>query len=112
MSKSNIIKYRLTQKDNGKYTIVPFRNRQVSLGVLGRLSEAVREAILQINGDAYWKQYYIHFEHDGVRYKQVNSDNRSICMGCVFRDIDKGCQHPHYNDGTKGSCTGRIYVKE
>lgn len=40
---------------------------------------------------------------------QIESSDKA-CEGCVFRKDT--CVHPHYLDGTKGNCLGKIYVED
>lgn len=105
-------KARLTQKENGEWKIITYSNRKIPFGILARLNDAVHDVIEEINGKTDWKQSYIRFTHEGKTYQQVDQHG-GICDGCCFRTKER-CTHPHYMDGTKGKCTGRIYkeIKE
>lgn len=95
--------------DDGRIKATSYVNRKLG-SLLFDFNKAIHETCQRLNGETDWKQSYIHFEHDGIKYKQVDAAN--CCEGCVFNQEKDGhgCQHPHYLDGTKGDCTGRAYV--
>lgn len=109
-----IMKFRLRESD-GKICATPYMNRFIPIQLLDKLNYAVQEALLAINHGADWKKYYIHFEHNGKKYKQVDTDTKHVCKGCALLKPmgdgsgRMGCAHPYYV--TKGNCTGRIYVE-
>ena len=106
-----IYKAEVIIEDDGRIKVTSYANRMLG-SLLYDFNKAVQEMRQRLNGEANWKQAYIHFEHDGVKYRQINSTEP--CKGCVFLRDENGrsCQHPHYLDGTKGDCTGRIYIIE
>lgn len=109
--KRAIYKVEVIIGDDGKIKVTSYSNRKLG-GLLFDFNKAVQETRQRLNGDLDWKQAYIHFEHEGVKYHQT--DSTDYCYGCVFNKKVNGvyCQHPHYLDGTKGDCRGRIYVKD
>ena len=124
--KSNIIKFRLEQQDDGQLKITPFSNKQVPFAILSEINKVVQDKIAELNGAIPSKNKYVHFEHNGKAYRQVDKEpNTQICEGCVFLSrqyvgIDpvtkklklgiSNCMHPHLK--TKGDCEGKIYVIE
>lgn len=106
-------KARLTQKENGEWEIISCSNRRIPFGILARLNDAVHDVIDEINGKTDWKKSYIRFTHEGKTYHQIDQTGR-VCEGCCFLEEGAVCTHPHYMDGTKGKCAGRIYkeIKE
>lgn len=107
-------KARLIQKENGDWQIISYVNRRIPGTILMGLNDAVHEVIDRVNGKLDWKQYYIRFTHNGKIYQQVDGKGNH-CEGCCFlgKDLKNvGCTHPHYLDGTKGKCLGRIYKEE
>lgn len=94
--------------------ISSYTNKNIPYGLMLELNKAVQEVARTINGTNAWKRVFIHFTHYGVKYRQIEADPNQLCKGCVFHYNKDGysCQHPHYLDGTKGDCTGRIYIKE
>lgn len=107
-------KARLTQKENGEWHIISYSNRMIPIPILQELNNAVHDVIDKINGKTAWKQSYIRFHHEGKIYQQIDQ-HEGICEGCCFSgDRIIGCTHPHYADGTKGNCIGKIYkeIKE
>lgn len=107
-------KARLIKKENGDWQINSYVNKQIPSTILMELNNAVHEVIERVNGKIDWKQYYIRFSHNGKTYYQVDRKG-SNCEGCCFLRNDLNnvcCTHPHYLDGTKGKCLGRIYKEE
>ena len=109
--KTCIYKARVEFLDDHKIRITSYANRRMGMMVY-ELNKAVQDVRRVYNGESAWKKLFVHFEHDGVKYRQVEADK--YCEGCVFKYNKNGygCQHPHYLDGSKGDCTGRIYVKD
>lgn len=109
-------KAQLTQKENGEWQIISYSNRRIPFGILARLNDAVHDVIDEINGKTDWKKTYIRFTHEGKTYQQIDQTERTslVCTGCCFMKPNSSCTHPHFKDGTKGVCTGRIYkeIKE
>ena len=82
-------------------------NRLIPMGLLNALNKAMHEVVDSFNGKTSWKENYIKFTHNGKRYEQFDGkDANSPCTDCVF--LGKHCQHPHYQDGSKGYC-GKPY---
>lgn len=86
-----------------------FGNQKIPYDLFSKLHKAVHRVSDEVNGKLDWRKEYIKFTHEGVRYTQVDSD--ICCKGCCFYLCKNGisCHHPHYLDGTKGDCTGKIY---
>lgn len=105
-----IFKAQLIQRDNGEWQIISYANRLIPVSIHRELNNAIHDVIDKVNGKTDWKQSYIRFTHNGKTYHQVDSKG-SICEGCCFSRII-GCSHPHFADGTKGSCEGRIYKED
>lgn len=109
-----IYKIRFDIEDDGSVKMTPFVNRRVPYYLRDEMDWAARELQNRLNGKSDWKKSYIFFEHDGVKYRQVDADPDKLpCEGCVFNDDKDGhsCQHPYYFS-SKGRCTGKIYKKE
>ena len=115
IKKECVMRFRLSESD-GTLKAVPYCNRNIPYPLLDKFNYAIQEVLQKINNKANWKQYYIHFEHNGKKYRQVDTDTKFICKGCAFLKpmndgTDRmGCGHPHYS--TKGNCVGRIYIEE
>ena len=104
-------KARLTQEKTGEWKIISYSNRMIPVPIFYELNNAIHDVINKINGKLDWKQSYIRFTHEGKTYHQIDCTG-SACEGCCFHEERASCTHPHYIDGTKGVCTGRIYKEE
>ena len=107
--KRNIFKVEVVN-ENGVIIVRPYSN--IQLGILPYMfNNAIQDVVEQINHKADWKRKYIHFNDNGTKYKQIDKlFGSGPCVGCVFNE--HGCQHPHYEDRTKGNCEDKIYIKE
>lgn len=106
-AKYRYYKARIDGGDGNPYRGISFSNRQLPMGLLDLLNEKMHEAIDKFNGKLEWKRTLVQFEHDGVKYEQYVLDGcKQPCLGCCFSQKKDGigCQHPHYLDGTKGTC--------
>lgn len=112
MKKRNTFKCQIEYNENGNVKVTSYRNKQIHPHLFKLLNESVHEAREKFNNEAEWKEYFIHFTHDNVSYKQVKRNGIMPCEGCIFLKGECGCQHPHYLDGAKGNCNNKIYVKE
>lgn len=115
MIKNMKLKFELTF-ENGEYKATPYKNRLIPYSVLIAINNAVQDTLERINGKADWKKHYIRFSENGKTYYQVDN-NESLCKECCFEGKTtegyyEGCQHPHYSDGTKGICEGKIYKED
>lgn len=92
-----------------EFRLSAFSNQRIPGDLLSKLNKAIHRVSDEVNGRLAWKKEYIKFTHDNVKYAQVDSDD--FCKGCCFYVKKDGisCQHPHYLDGTKGDCSGKIY---
>lgn len=108
MKENNIYKCRITYNDDGTISVISYSNRKIPFSLLCELNNAVHEVEDTYNGKNAWKKCFIQFEHDGKTYRQIETSDNA-CEGCIFRKDT--CVHPHYLDGTKGNCLGKIYVE-
>ena len=106
-AKYRYYKARIEGGDGNPYRGISFSNRQLPMGLLDLLNEKMHEAIDKFNGKLEWRRTLVQFEHDGVKYEQYVLDGcKQPCLGCCFSQKKDGigCQHPHYLDGSKGTC--------
>ena len=103
-----IFKARVELLDDGKFKITPYLNRRVPF--CREFCDLMKEAEQKKNGLHDWYQTYKRFTHEGVTYEQTDG---VPCIDCVFHGLDPHhhttCQHPHYWDGTRGICDGKIW---
>ena len=111
--KRAIYKARVDILDDGKVKVISYCNRLIPPAIFKELNESIHAARERINNEAPWKQTFIRFDHEGHTYYQINNTGIG-CVGCVFHRNEGGigCQHPHYLEGTKGNCIGKIYKEE
>lgn len=95
---------------SGEIKITSYRNRQIPLSLLSDLNNAVHEIADKYNGKSNWKEQYIAFTHDGIRYRQVDNVETQVCPDVCCFHKNHTCIHPHYLDGTKGNCTHKHYI--
>lgn len=111
-NKNNIYKCKITYNDDNTISIISFVNQQIPFALFDELNKAVHNVRETYNGENSWKDFYIHFEHEGHSYKQINSPIVNCCKNCVFENKNSlRCEHPHYMDGTKGVCNNKIYIE-
>lgn len=114
MKKRNTFKCQIEYLENGKIKVTSYANKQIPMKLFFALNNAVHHVREEYNHEADWKEYFIHFTHDNISYRQIKRQNicKPACEGCVFLTDGNRCQHPHYLDRTKGNCNGKIYIKE
>jgi hypothetical protein len=109
MKRDTIFKCRISYDENGDIHVISYSNKQIPFELLDRLNDAVHDVCDKHNGRLVWKNTYIKFINNGIKYKQI--DNEEIlynpCRGCVFHK-DYDCKHPFF--AYKGNCEGKHYV--
>lgn len=110
--KRNIFKAEIIIDDDGRIKVTSYSNRQIPAAILSELNNKVHEAADNCNGDIDWIKNYVHFEHNGVSYKQIEQKSK-LCEGCCFyKDNNSGCSCSHPFFSNKPHCTGKIYIVE
>lgn len=108
LNKNVNYKARLWMDENGELHGISFANRQIPMGLLDALNNAMHDVVDSFNGKNTWKEHYIKFTDGGKRYEQFDGNSEMPCNDCVFLNKSSNCQHPHYHDGSKGYC-GKPY---
>ena len=109
MKKNKNVNYkaRVWIDEKGELHGISFSNQQIPIGLFNALNNAIHEVIDRFNEKTTWNENYIKFTDNGKRYEQFDGkDNNTPCSDCVVRGIH--CQHPQYDDGSKGYC-GKPY---